>query len=158
MMGETGRWGRAAAAPRRELGLCWKQLPAGWFELILGVGLGGHPGAELLTPSPPRTVRSAEWEPSSPSCLPQPAGREARGEGKNSTAVLPGARLRGQGFPEQGGAPRLAGMRRLPLHRRLRVPAPSPAAPCRGIASPLYRPNPGLAVTSCRGPCQPFPR
>lgn len=97
MMGrQRGRQG--SSSPRREPGLCWKQLPPGWFVLIFGLGLRGHPGERLLTPWLPRPERSAEQEPSSPSW------REARAEGKNSTAALPGARLRGQGFPEQGGA------------------------------------------------------
>lgn len=72
------------------------------------------------------------------SCLLRPAGREARGAGKNSTAVLPGAPApRARDFLRRAVPPWLAvDAAPQPHAGRLLVPVPSCEARCQGIASP----------------------
>lgn len=147
-VGGTGRWGRAAEPPEGA-GAVLEAAACGMPGANFGGGMGRAPRSRAPHAAGPE--RSAEPEPSSPSCLPQPGGTEARAEGKNSTAPLPGARLRGQGFPEQGGAGDAAPAR-APAAPGARA---IPAAPCgnRGSSGPS---QPRPALSSCRCQCRLF--
>lgn len=108
--GLAGKGGTRAMG-RRGAGLCREQ-PQG-ARCGLRMGLGGH-----TAPNP--AGRAALSGALSPSCVPQAARRDARGRVRIARPRFPAPGPAGRDFLSR------AGMRRLPQHRRLRVPEPSP--------------------------------
>lgn len=156
MLGGQGGGGdreveQGCRAPQREPGLCWKQPPAECSVLILGVGWGGFPGAGLLT-VPGRSAARSRSHPA------HPVSRSRAGRRRG-----PRVRIARPRFPAPGSVARdflsraVPGMRRLPAHRRLRVPAPSLQlrAGNRSSSGPF---QPRAALSSCGCQCRLFPR
>lgn len=140
MAGEAGRSRGAAAAPGGSWGwgraACTGNTACRAVRANFRGGIGRTPrGQALHTFAAAGSVVRWVGATQPVSCLPRPARREARGEGKNSTAVLPGALAPwARDFlsravpprPTVAAAPRLC----LPMHR----PAPSVRAiPCGAV-------------------------